>query len=93
MTDQHVYDEEEAKRVAAIYTAPSTVDRREWLMEHLDLEPGQSALSIGCGPGYEPEAMAERVGTEGRVFGIDNSEDVLAIGTPKLRVSLVRYLS
>lgn len=81
MTGPHVYDEEEAQRLAAIYTASSTVDRREWLMEHLDLEPGESVLSVGCGPGYEPEAMAERVGTAGRVYGIDNSEDVLAIGT------------
>lgn len=81
MTDPHVYDEEEAQRLAAIYTASSTVDRREWLMEHLDLEPGESVLSVGCGPGYEPEAIAERVGPTGRVYGIDNSKDVLAIGT------------
>lgn len=79
MSEQHVYDDEQAERLAAIYTAPTTVDRRERMLELLDLEAGESVLSIGCGPGYEPEALAEAVGTDGRVHGIDNSEEVLAM--------------
>mgnify|MGYP006295457291 CR=1 FL=1 len=79
MSDQHVYDDEQAERLAAIYTAPATVDRRERMLELLDLEAGESVLSIGCGPGYEPEALADAVGADGRVHGIDNSEEVLAM--------------
>ncbi|MFB6361610.1 MAG: methyltransferase domain-containing protein [Halobacteriales archaeon] len=79
MSDQHVYDDEQAERLAAIYTAPATVDRRERMLELLDLEAGESVLSIGCGPGYEPEALAEAVGEGGQVHGIDNSEEVLAM--------------
>lgn len=79
MSDQHVYDDEQAERLAAVYTAPSTVDRRQRLLELLDLETGEAVLSIGCGPGYEPAAIAEAVGPDGRVVGIDNSEDVLAM--------------
>lgn len=79
MSDRHVYDEEQAERLAAVYTASSTVDRRERLLELLDLDAGESVLSIGCGPGYEPAAIAEAVGIDGRVHGIDNSEDILAM--------------
>lgn len=79
MSDQHVYDEDQAERLAAVYTAPSTVDRRQRLLELLDLDTGAEVLSIGCGPGYEPAALAEAVGSDGRVYGVDNSEDVLAM--------------
>lgn len=79
MTDQHVYDEEQAERLAAMYTAPATVDRRQRLLDMLDLTVGDSVLSIGCGPGYEPAALAETVGADGRVHGIDNSGDILAM--------------
>lgn len=79
MSDQHVYDDEQAERLAAVYTAPATVDRRERLLELLDLKSGESVLSVGCGPGYEPAAMAEAVGIDGHVHGIDNSEEILAM--------------
>ncbi len=35
------------------------------------LEPGQTALDIGCGPGFFSVAMAELVGREGRVIAVD----------------------
>lgn len=79
MSDQHVYDDEQAERLAAIYTAPATVERRQWILDHLDLTAGESVLSIGCGPGHEPAAIAEQVGETGQVHGIDNSEDVVAM--------------
>lgn len=79
MSEQHVYDEEQAERLAAIYTAPATVDRRQRMLELLDLDTGESVLSIGCGPGYEPAALAESVEEDGRVHGIDNSEEILAM--------------
>lgn len=81
MTDQHVYDDEQAQRLANIYTAPATVDRRQRILELLDLAPGESVLSIGCGPGYEPAAIAEAVGEAGRVHAIDNSADIVAMAT------------
>ena len=79
MSDQHIYDDEQARRLAAIYTAPATVDRRQRLLELLDPDAGESVLSIGSGPGYEPAAIAEAVGDDGQVHGIDNSEEILAM--------------
>lgn len=79
MSEQHVYNDEQAERLAAVYTAPATVNRRQRMIELLDLQTGESVLSIGCGPGYEPAAIAEEVGESGRVYGIDNSEEILAM--------------
>lgn len=78
MARDPAYSDEQAERLAEIYTAPSTVDRRGWFLDHLAPNPGEEILSIGCGPGYEPAAIADQVGDAGRVYGVDNSEDMLA---------------
>lgn len=79
MSEQHVYDEEESKRLEAIYTSPSAAERRQLVRDRLELQPGESVLSIGCGPGFEPAELAEAVGENGRIHGIDLSEAMLAM--------------
>lgn len=79
MPEGHVYDEEESKRLEALYTSTSAAERRQLVRDRLDLHPGESVLSIGCGPGFEPAELAEAVGESGHVYGIDASEAVLAI--------------
>lgn len=55
MSEQHVYHEEQTERLAAIYTAPATVDRRQRMISPLDdaiselkraLRPGERAALI-----------------------------------------------
>jgi SAM-dependent methyltransferase len=41
------------------------------LFDEVGLTPGASCLDAGCGPGETMRLMAERVGTDGRVLGID----------------------
>jgi trans-aconitate methyltransferase len=41
------------------------------LFDEVSLAPGASCLDAGCGPGETMRLMAERVGSAGRVFGID----------------------
>lgn len=79
MPDQHTYDEEETKRLEALYTSPTAAKRRESIRDRLNLQPGEAVLSIGCGPGFEPAELAETVGKSGLVYGIDVSESVLEI--------------
>lgn len=79
MSDEHVYDEEEAKRLEAIYTSSSAAERRQFVRDRLDLQQGEEVFSIGCGPGFEPAELAEAVGESGRVYGIDVSEAMLAM--------------
>lgn len=40
----------------------------------LRLQPGQSVLDVGCGSGDDARALAELVGGNGRVVGLDASE-------------------
>lgn len=79
MTDQHVYDEEEARRLEAIYTTPSGAERRQLVRDRLGLQSGNEVISIGCGPGFEPAELAEVVGEGGTVYGVDVSEAMLAM--------------
>jgi len=41
------------------------------LFNHLEIEPGTSALDCGCGTGYSTALLAERVGATGKVTAID----------------------
>jgi SAM-dependent methyltransferase len=41
------------------------------------LRAGQTALDVGCGPGYATIDLAERVGPQGRVIAIDQSRRFL----------------
>lgn len=79
MSEQHVYDEEAAKRIEAIYTTPTAADRRQLVRDRLDLAPGEAVLSIGCGPGFEPAELAAAVGEHGHVRGVDVSEAMVAM--------------
>lgn len=46
--------------------------------EYLNVEPGDSILEIGCGAGDDSLALAQMVGPNGRVVGIDAGEDMVA---------------
>ncbi len=42
------------------------------------IEPGQTAVDLGCGSGFFTLALAKRVGPAGRVIGVDLQEGMLA---------------
>jgi demethylmenaquinone methyltransferase/2-methoxy-6-polyprenyl-1,4-benzoquinol methylase len=46
---------------------------RDRAVQSLSLESGEHVLELGCGPGNTFEALRTRVGSEGRVVGIDYS--------------------
>ena len=73
------FDTANAQRVDRQYSAPALVEQRRRTLEAMDLQPGQSALDIGCGPGYLTLEMARRVGYGGRVIAIDTSQPMLDI--------------
>jgi ubiquinone/menaquinone biosynthesis C-methylase UbiE len=52
--------------------------RRLAVLEALDPRPGERILEIGCGGGALLPAIGAAVGSSGRVFGIDVSEDQIA---------------
>jgi SAM-dependent methyltransferase len=73
------FDEEMSRQVESTYTTPDVVDQRRAVRVALDPRPGERVLDIGSGPGLLAYELAESLGPEGRVEGVDLSESMLAI--------------
>ncbi len=61
---------------AARSTAGRDYKRR--VTELLDVRPGQVVVDLGCGPGTDLVALADRAGPHGRVIGVDRDGRMLA---------------
>jgi len=87
-------------RIAPLYdliaTAPVVHRWRGTAVEALDLSPGDTVVEMGCGTGANVPSLRERVGSEGRVVGIDRTQGMLAQARERVEragwanVSLVR---
>lgn len=71
---------EKYRRRAAGYdaTCGPTWPIRERAIALLGLQPGQSVLDVGCGTGLSLPLLRAAVGDAGRVYGFDQSPDMLA---------------
>ena len=47
-------------------------------IEELEIQPGDIALDLGCGPGTDLAALADAAGITGRVIGVDNDPECVA---------------
>ncbi len=59
---------------------------REWasrVADAADIRPGERALDVACGTGVLARAVAERVGPDGTVVGLDLNEGMLAVARRK----------
>lgn len=79
MSDTFEYDRETARLEADNYPTPAITERRRLIKEKLNLQPNETVLSIGCGPGFEPAELADDVSEEGFVVGIDRNKAMLAL--------------
>jgi ubiquinone/menaquinone biosynthesis C-methylase UbiE len=71
------------------------VNHAQFIVDHLGLEPGMTALDAGCGPGRVTVPLARSVGPEGRVVALDMQEGMLARAHEKVDAAglkNVRYL-
>ena len=73
------FDEETSRKVEALYLTPDVVAQRGRVLGALELTEGERVLDIGSGPGLLANEMAALVGRNGRVCGIDISEDMLTM--------------
>jgi len=51
----------------------------------IDLQPGQTVLDLGSGGGIDVLLSAKRVGPTGRVYGLDMTDDMLALARENQR--------
>src|SRR6516165_9547148 len=73
------FDEEISRKVESLYMTPDVVAQRHQVLKALALRDGERVLDIGSGPGLLAYDMAASVGRNGRVCGIDISEDMLTM--------------
>jgi demethylmenaquinone methyltransferase/2-methoxy-6-polyprenyl-1,4-benzoquinol methylase/phosphoethanolamine N-methyltransferase len=58
---------------------------RKRIVDEASLEPGESVLDCGCGTGTLAIIAKRRVGTTGRVCGIDISKDQIDVARKKIK--------
>ena len=73
------FDEEAARSLERSYQTADIAEQRRRTLAAIDLQAGESALDVGCGPGFLVREMAEQLGEKGRAVGIDSSEQMLAL--------------
>ncbi len=76
---EFVFDEETGKRLEAAYRTGDAVRRRRLVRAALEARPGERILDVGCGPGFYCDEMADEVGPDGQVVGLDDSPQMLGL--------------
>lgn len=72
-----------ANRVDALYRTPDVVAQRAAVLAQLQIKPGERVLDIGSGPGLLAQSIAELVGPQGSVLGVDVSASMVAIAAAR----------
>ena len=74
-----------ANRMAALLRGESAANERREAIRGLNLKPGYRALEVSVGTGTNLPLIAEQVGPDGRMVGLDISPAMLARCRRKLR--------
>ena len=61
------------------------VSRRLAIINALDLEANETVIDIGCGGGHLVEEISLSIGEQGKVIGIDPSQDQLDVASDKCK--------
>lgn len=76
---QLAFDEELGRQLEALYRIGDAGRRRDCVRAALTTSPGERILDVGCGPGFYCAELAQDVGPEGKVVGLDSSPQMLAL--------------
>lgn len=71
------YDEAWTRRVEALYATSDMVAQRQAVLAGLAAQPGERIADLGAGPGMLAAALAETVGPDGAIQGIDISQPMV----------------
>ena len=74
----HVFNASMGAHLEVLYASPQIVAQRRRFRSLLDVRDGESGVDVGCGVGHLTCELAEDVGVEGRMTGVDASADMLA---------------
>jgi arsenite methyltransferase len=73
------FDESVADALEVVYRTRDVLRRRQLIRDALAPTPGERILDVGCGPGFYAAELAELVGPDGAVVGVDSSPEMLAV--------------
>ena len=79
MTSRPLFDADASTKLEAVYRTPDVVAQRHATLHALGLQAGERALDVGAGPGFLVAEMAEQVGPNGHVTGLDISDSMVAL--------------
>jgi ubiquinone/menaquinone biosynthesis C-methylase UbiE len=77
MTDARRFYGRWARLYDALAAAPGVTGWRERAVATLGLSPGETVVEMGCGTGANVPHLRQRVGSEGRVVGLDVTRPML----------------
>ena len=86
------FSEEAARQLERIYLTSDVVAQRSETIRLLAPAKGERVLDVGCGPGFLCEGIAEVVGCDGAVTGIDISDDLIALCRRRKPPTWLSYL-
>ncbi|MBN1834582.1 MAG: class I SAM-dependent methyltransferase [Spirochaetales bacterium] len=55
------------------------------VVDRMDIQPGESILDLGSGTGRNDCLMARKIGREGRILGLDISDEMLSLSRKRCR--------
>jgi arsenite methyltransferase len=74
-----IYDKKAAQNIELSYQTPEIVRQRNQTLEALALRAGEKVLDAGCGTGLLVHDMSSTIGSQGRIIGVDFSDDMLEL--------------
>jgi arsenite methyltransferase len=77
------FDEDMGRKLEVVYGTKDVLRRRHLVRAALGARPGERLLDAGCGPGFYVAELADEVGDDGSVVGIDESADMLALAAAR----------
>ena len=81
------FDAQTSRKVEALYMTSDVAAQRSEVLKALQLREGERVLDVGVGPGLLAYDMAQSVGPDGHVCGIDLSDDMLAMSRKRCTIS------
>lgn len=78
---------DEYDRMNNVISFGSHVAWRNYTMKQMQIRPGQAAIDVACGTCDWTISLAQEVGKEGRVVGLDFSQNMLNVGAYKVERS------
>jgi demethylmenaquinone methyltransferase/2-methoxy-6-polyprenyl-1,4-benzoquinol methylase len=86
----HYVFERIAKRYDLMNSVLSAGFHKRWrklTLKKMNIRPGQSAIDVCTGTGDWAIAMAQQVGPEGKIVGLDFSQEMLRYSYPKIKAA------